>query len=456
MAVARFAFGQPAANTATLLYTVIRTSLTSIASVNIGGNTKVSAWIVPSGEDANPQNWLYYINEVPLSSRETFETFKIAANVGDKIYVKSISGEVSFFINGIYDTTGTTDITVGAQGPESPQIGSIWINDDLDPQETFYWNGSEWNNAGTEGPTGPANTLTIGTVTDGDSNTTAAVSITGPTPDQILNITLRQGPTGPQGTFDIFADAPTGPDEGDVWFNSSDGRFYVYYDSFWVEALSNEAGPTGPRGPAGLPGADGIDGIDGVNPTISVTGPITITGPTGAPVIGITVGSGGVQGYDADLNSIAALSNPAGPSFLKKAADGSWSVDTTTYAPLSGATFSGTVTAPAFTSTGAVSARTFSGSVASTTTALDFATETFKTISIAAATTFTASNYSAGRTVTVRVTSDATLRALTFPTGWVFVGTKPTSIAASKTGILTITSFGTTEANCVAAWAVQA
>ena len=105
---------------------------------------------------------------------------------------------------------------------------------------------------------------------------------------------------------------------------------------------------------------------------------------------------------------------------------------------------------------GEVEAKTLTMSVATTTTAIDFATEGLKTISIAAATTFTASNYSAGRSVTVKVTCDTTLRNLTFPTGWVFVGTKPASIAASKVGILTITSFGATEADCVAAWAVQA
>lgn len=69
--------------------------------------------------------------------------------------------------------------------------------------------------------------------------------------------------------------------------------------------------------------------------------------------------------------------------------------------------------------------------------------------------TYTGSSYTTGCSVTVRVTNGATERSVTFPTGWTFVGTKPTSIAASKTAILTVTSFGTTEADCVAAWAVQ-
>ena len=70
--------------------------------------------------------------------------------------------------------------------------------------------------------------------------------------------------------------------------------------------------------------------------------------------------------------------------------------------------------------------------------------------------TYTGSSYAPGSSVTIRVTNGSTQRNVTFPTGWLFVGEKPTNIAANKTAILTVTSFGTTEADCVAAWAVQA
>jgi hypothetical protein len=68
---------------------------------------------------------------------------------------------------------------------------------------------------------------------------------------------------------------------------------------------------------------------------------------------------------------------------------------------------------------------------------------------------FTASNYAAGRSVTIRVTNGGTLRTLGFPAGWKFVGTKPADIAVSKVGVLTLTSFGTIEADVVAAWSVE-
>ena len=54
---------------------------------------------------------------------------------------------------------------------------------------------------GPTGPTGPGGgetpTLTIGTVTTGDPGTEASASITGTSPNFVLNLTIPQGPTGP-------------------------------------------------------------------------------------------------------------------------------------------------------------------------------------------------------------------------------------------------------------------
>jgi uncharacterized delta-60 repeat protein len=70
--------------------------------------------------------------------------------------------------------------------------------------------------------------------------------------------------------------------------------------------------------------------------------------------------------------------------------------------------------------------------------------------------TYTGSNYLPGSTVTIRVVNGSTERIVTFPTDWVFVGEVPTTLGANKTAVLTVTSFGTTESDCVAAWAAQA
>jgi hypothetical protein len=80
---------------------------------------------------------------------------------------------------------------------------------------------------------------------------------------------------------------------------------------------------------------------------------------------------------------------------------------------------------------------------------------TFKTISLTGNLTFTTSNRANGRTVTIRLVCDSTQRTLTFPIDWVFVGIKPAGIAASKVAVLSLTFFGTADANCIAAYGVQ-
>ncbi len=67
---------------------------------------------------------------------------------------------------------------------------------------------------GPAGPAGPANTLSIGTVTTGASGSQAAASITGTSPNQVLNLTIPQGPQGPAGVVDGMVKAVHGTING--------------------------------------------------------------------------------------------------------------------------------------------------------------------------------------------------------------------------------------------------
>lgn len=94
--------------------------------------------------------------------------------------------------------------------------------------------------------------------------------------------------------------------------------------------------------------------------------------------------------------------------------------------------------------------------IATTTTALDMSSNEIQTISLSGNTTFTTSNRATGRTKMVKILCDGTGRTLTWPAGWIFVGAAaPTSIAANKTAILTITCFGSNDSDIVAGYAVQ-
>jgi hypothetical protein len=90
------------------------------------------------------------------------------------------------------------------------------------------------------------------------------------------------------------------------------------------------------------------------------------------------------------------------------------------------------------------------------TTNIDFSLAGTRKESLTGNVTFTTSNLAAGRSVVVKILCDSSARTFTFPGSWIFVGAAaPTGIAANKTGILSLTAYGTTDADVVAAYAVQ-
>lgn len=108
-------------------------------------------------------------------------------------------------------------------------------------------------------------------------------------------------------------------------------------------------------------------------------------------------------------------------------------------------------------SAGLAPATSFAALTYGATTALDFSAidGQARTITLAGNLELTTSNLAAGRTVVLRLLPGASQRTLTFPVDWVFIGSKPANIAASKTAVLSLTAFGTTNADVVAAYAVQ-
>jgi hypothetical protein len=70
--------------------------------------------------------------------------------------------------------------------------------------------------------------------------------------------------------------------------------------------------------------------------------------------------------------------------------------------------------------------------------------------------TFAGTNYTAGVSKTVVWNGGSSARSVVFPSGWIFVSVKPTSLAANKRGVLSLVSNGTTEGDVTAAWASEA
>lgn len=99
--------------------------------------------------------------------------------------------------------------------PNSPTLGQSYSYG----ERSWVWNGSRWEGVSQPGPSGPA---------------------------------------GPPGKFTVSLTAPTTPDSGDAWFDSSRGLTFLYYDdgssSQWIQIGSANAGPAGTPGPAGVAG----------------------------------------------------------------------------------------------------------------------------------------------------------------------------------------------------------
>jgi hypothetical protein len=97
---------------------------------------------------------------------------------------------------------------------------------------------------------------------------------------------------GGGGSLEVSETPPTSPSEGDIWYNSTSGQTFVYYDSYWVENVAGVAGPQGPEGPQGPIGETGPQGPEG--------GPPGPEGPAGAD---------GADGADALWNFTGAWEN---------------------------------------------------------------------------------------------------------------------------------------------------
>jgi hypothetical protein len=109
------------------------------------------------------------------------------------------------------------------------------------------------------------------------------------------------------------------------------------------------------------------------------------------------------------------------------------------------------------TQAGLMPATSFAALTYASTTNLDMAAldGQYRTITLTGDLTFTTSNRATGRTAVLRLLPGAAVRTLTFPAGWVFVGIKPATLAASKSAVLSLTFFGTADTDCIAAYSAQ-
>jgi hypothetical protein len=130
----------------------------------------------------------------------------------------------------------------------------------------YIWSGTGFPASGSGqnfvGPAGPANTLSIGTVTTGAAGSTATATVTGTSPTQTLNLTIPRGDTGAAGTNGTNGAAgPAGPANslaiGTVTTLTSGAAATASVTGTAPNQTLNIGIPMGPVGPTGTAGSNG-------------------------------------------------------------------------------------------------------------------------------------------------------------------------------------------------------
>jgi hypothetical protein len=322
MPVKRLGVASPAAytNAFTELATADVACVASVIVANKGAvELNATVYIEPVQSPGNPANYVYIVNSLVVGVGQSFETFRFALAVGDKIWVAASTANASFSATAAYESSGRSNILYQSTQPGFPQVGDIWVNSSTD--DVSLYTGSGFNTVATVAPTGP-------------TGPTGIQGPSGPT-----------GPTGPQGsgisvlgsyaTLQLLqADNPTGT-AGQGYIVSPNLYIWDAQNSAWVNAGpfvgptgASVTGPTGPSvtGPTGATGATGPTGPSG-GPT-GATGPTGIgstgpTGPTGASVTGPTGPTGAastVTGPTGATGATGAASTVTGPT----GAAGTW------------------------------------------------------------------------------------------------------------------------------------
>lgn len=83
-------------------------------------------------------------------------------------------------------------------------------------------------------------------------------------------------------------------------------------------------------------------------------------------------------------------------------------------------------------------------------------TDDIRILALTGNVTFTTSNRAAALSKTLIISADSTTRSFTWPTGWIWLDqVAPSSLAASKTAVLSLYSKGTAETDIIASYSAQ-
>jgi len=110
MAIRRLGVVNPLANSDTIGFTSIGAAyLASVIVTNKSATSQTArVWVRPSGTTQSSQ-YGYILYDVVVPAANSIETHRFAISDGDSIWVRGDSSNLSFMINGVYDSTASFD-----------------------------------------------------------------------------------------------------------------------------------------------------------------------------------------------------------------------------------------------------------------------------------------------------------------------------------------------------------
>jgi hypothetical protein len=228
-------------------------------------------------EEGNTKNDLIYVEAEGVlfswSGEEWFGVGQIKGDTGPQGYPINFLGVVELF----------EDL------PEDAEFQDAYLV--TNEENVYFWNGLEWQNIGPIlgpqgeiGPTGPQGSQGVAgnTGPQGETGPAGGVNFLYELGDVDVsevedgNALIYNEETetwvpgeggGGGGKFTISETTPEDPTPGDVWFDSTSGISFIYYNDEdgeqWVEIGDTAGGPTGPSGVVGATGPTGPTGDTG-------------------------------------------------------------------------------------------------------------------------------------------------------------------------------------------------
>jgi len=298
MPVKRLGVAAPAAytNTFTLLATADVACVASVIIANKGAtDLTATVYVEPIESPGNPNTRVYIVSSLLIAVGQSFETFRFAMTVGDKIYVGASTANASFSATAAYESSGRSNIVYQSTQPGFPQVGDIWVNSSTNA--VGLYTGSGFNTVATTAPTGP----------------TGPAGVQGPTGPT--------GTTGPQGsgvsvlgayaTLQLLQiDSPIG-NVGDAYLIGY--NLYIWNDTnqVWTNA-GPFVGPTGPIGATGPTGIGSTGPTGPLGPTGPSGGPTGPTGATGSTGVTGPTGPSGTSGATGPTGAASTVTGPTG------------------------------------------------------------------------------------------------------------------------------------------------